>query len=148
MTAMLLKDQSIFIVEDNSHNRIVFQMTLVLTGARLEFERWGRDAVQRLNNQRVVNLIILDLMLHNNVSGYDIFIEIRSIPKYDNIPIVAVSAAEPAIALPKTRQMGFSGFIAKPINDDLFPKQLARILAGEKIWYAGDRFEGLEEPVK
>lgn len=144
---MLLKNKSIFVVEDNSLNRIVFQMALLVEGAKLEFERWGRDAVNRLSYQRSVDLIILDLMLHNDVSGYDIFTEIRANPKYDAIPIVAVSAAEPAIALPKTRQMGFSGFIAKPINDDLFPKQIAQILEGKKVWYTGERYHGLEESI-
>jgi len=145
---MLLKNRSVFIVEDNIQNRIVFQMTLVVEGAKLEFERWGRDAIYRLNNQRSVDLIILDLMLHNDVSGYDIFTEIRANSKYDAIPIVAVSAAEPAIALPRTRQMGFSGFIAKPIDDELFAKQIAQILSGEKVWYTGERYYGSEESVR
>lgn len=139
---MLLKDKFIFIVEDNTQNRVVFQMSLVLTGARVEFERWGRDALERLEGIRHVDLIILDLMLHNGVSGYDIFDQIRAKPHYDAVPIVAVSAAEPAIALPKTQQKGFSGFISKPIDDTLFPKQMAQLLAGEQVWYAGERYHG------
>lgn len=142
---MLLKDKFIYIVEDNTQNRVVFQMSLVLTGARVEFERWGRDAVTRLEGFRRVDLIILDLMLHNGVSGYDIFDEIRGLPQYDSIPIVAVSAAEPAIALPKTKLKGFSGFISKPIDDSLFPRQIAQILAGEQVWYAGERYLGTLE---
>jgi two-component system, chemotaxis family, sensor kinase CheA len=139
---MLLKDKFIFIVEDNTQNRVVFQMSLVLTGARVEFERWGRDAVLRLETLNQVDLIILDLMLHNGVSGYDIFDQIRKLQKFDHIPIVAVSASEPAVALPKTQQKGFSGFISKPIDDTLFPKQIAQLIAGEKIWYAGERYHG------
>src|SRR5690348_5891228 len=121
---MQLKNKLIFIVEDNTQNRVVFQMALVMTGARVEFERWGKDAIARLENFRSVDLIILDLMLSNGISGYDIFTQIRALPQYAAIPILAVSAAEPAIALPKTREMGFSGFIAKPIDDDLFPRQI------------------------
>ena len=142
---MILKNKFIFIVEDNIPNRVVFQMALIVSGAKVEFERWGRDAVAQLNAMPQVDLIILDLMLHNDISGYDIFTEIRGIPQYDHVPLVAVSASEPAIALPKTRKMGFAGFIAKPIDDMLFPKQLARIIAGEKVWYAGERFQGIEE---
>jgi CheY-like chemotaxis protein len=141
---LLLKNKNIFIVEDILPNRVVFQMALVVSGAKVEFERWGRDAVSGLKAMTQVDLVILDLMLHNDVSGYEIFTEIRNIPKYDHVPIVAVSAAEPAIALPKTRKMGFSGFIAKPIDDRLFPKQLARIMDGESVWYAGERYHGIE----
>jgi CheY-like chemotaxis protein len=133
---MLLQGKSIFVVEDNLQNRVVFQMTMITHGATLEFERWGRDTVRRLQACRCVDLIILDLMLYGGVSGYDIFKEIRGHSQFDHIPIIAVSAAEPSIAIPKAQQMGFAGFIAKPINDDLFPDQIARIMAGEPIWCA------------
>ncbi|MBX3061851.1 MAG: response regulator [Anaerolineae bacterium] len=139
---MLLKGKRIFIVEDNLSNRVVFQMMLLVEGATIEFERWGRDAVLRLQRFSDVDLIILDLMLHNGVSGYDIFQEIRQRPEFDKIPIVAVSAADASVAIPKTQQMGFSGFIAKPINDDVFATYLAAILAGEQVWHSGDRIAG------
>ena len=81
----------------------------------------------------------LDLMLKDNVSGFDLYDEIRSLPKYADVPIVAVSAIDPSIAIPKTRAKGFSGFIAKPIDSHLFAKQIAALLEGEQIWYAGER---------
>lgn len=137
---MVLRDKHLFIVEDNALNRVVFQMALRVHGATLEFEIWGRDAIRRLQAARNVDLIILDLMLHAGVSGYNIFEEIRRLPEYDNIPIVAVSAAEPSVAIPKTQQMGFAGFISKPIDDDTFAEQIARIMAGERIWHVGMRF--------
>lgn len=139
---MLLKGKTIFIVEDNTQNRVVFQMVLIVNGARVEFDRWGRECMSRLKSLVQVDLIVLDLMLTNGITGYDIFKEIRTIPAYDHVPIVAVSASEPAVALPKTKELGFSGFIAKPIDDELFPQQLARLIAGEQIWYAGARYHG------
>jgi hypothetical protein len=36
----------------------------------------------------------------------------------------------------KTRAKGFAGFIGKPIDDVLFPRQITQILAGEPVWYA------------
>lgn len=142
---MLLQGKRIFIVEDNAQNRVVFTMTLKLNGAWIEFDRWGRGTLQRLRDFRDADLIILDLMLPNGNSGYEIFDEIRSKPQFDRIPIIAVSAAEPSIAIPKTKLKGFSGFIAKPIDDELFPKQVAMIMAGESVWYAGERFQGIAD---
>ncbi|HEX2907780.1 MAG TPA: response regulator [Phototrophicaceae bacterium] len=135
---MLLQGKRIFIVEDNPLNRATYQMVTVLHGAQLEFERWGRDTLRRLKQVGQVDLVILDLMLPGGVSGYDVFQEIHNAPEFAAIPIIAVSAAEPSTALVKTRQLGFSGFIAKPIDDDLFPKQLAQILAGKQVWDAGN----------
>lgn len=142
---MLLNGKSIFIVEDNVQNRVVFQLTLIKHGARVDFERAGRDALARLGGARHVDIIILDLMLSGGLTGYDIFDEIRADERFDHVPIVAVSAADPSDAIPRTRAKGFSGFIAKPIDDVLFPKQIVRLLAGEAVWYAGEHYTGVEE---
>ena len=134
---MLLKDKMVFIVEDNTQNRVVFQMILILQGARVEFERWGKDTLRRLKLLKHIDVIVMDLGLAQGVSGYDVFDEIRAIPEFNKLPIVAVSATDPAIGIPKTKLKGFSGFIAKPIDDVRFPRQLAKIIAGEEVWDTG-----------
>ncbi len=139
---MLLKGKHIFIVEDNLQNRVVFTMALKLHGATIEFDRWGDDSILHLSAFDMVDLIILDLMLPSGVTGYDIHDRIRCLPKYRTVPIIAVSAAEPSIALPKTQQHGFDGFIAKPIDVDLFPKQVAKVIGGEPVWFVGERYQG------
>lgn len=136
---MLLNNTRILIVEDNAMNRAVFQIALGTNGASVIFDRWGRQAIKKIAEHKP-DLIILDLMLPNGDSGYDIFNEIRSHPSYASIPIVAVSASEPSVAIPKTKAAGFSGFIAKPIDEECLPDQLAQILAGEAVWSAGTRF--------
>jgi len=52
---------------------------------------------------------------------------------------VAVSAMDPSVAIPQARQKGFSGFIAKPIDNRLFPQQIAQIIEGEQVWSIGER---------
>jgi CheY-like chemotaxis protein len=136
----LLQGKQIFIVEDNFQNRIVFQMALVRHGAVVEFERWGSETIYRLKNLSHVSqidLVLLDLMLAEGVNGYDVFDEIRAEPKFTAVPIVAVSAMDPGAALPRVRAKGFAGFIAKPIDVHLFPKQLAAIIDGEHVWHKG-----------
>ena len=136
---MILKDKRIFIVEDNMQNRLVFQMALIRHGASVDFERWGRDTMYHLQNVSRVDLIVLDLMLAEGITGFDIFDQIRALPKYDTVPIIAVSAMDPSIAIPKLKKQGFSGFIAKPIDNVQFPKQLASIIKGEHVWSVGER---------
>jgi CheY-like chemotaxis protein len=134
---MLLKGKLIFIVEDNTQNRIVFQVILIRQGARVEFERWGKGTLYRLKAIKHVDLIVLDLRLAQGVSGYDIYDAIRAEPAFDQVPIVAVSATDPATGIPMTKMKGFNGFIPKPIDDVRFPHQLAKIIAGETIWDTG-----------
>lgn len=107
-------------------------------GALTSFDKWGQDTIQKLKRQHKFDVIILDLMLSEELSGFDVFAEIRQHSELDHVPIVAVSAADPSHALPKAQDMGFDGFISKPIDSDLFPEQLWHIMNGEKIWYTGN----------
>jgi CheY-like chemotaxis protein len=136
---MLLENKHIFIIEDNLQNRIIFQVLLSKHGANLTFEPWGSRALLQLKFLKNVDLIILDLMLAGGISGYDVFDQIRAVPEFNQIPIVAVSAADCAAAIPEAQKRGLSGFIAKPIDDVLFPQQMDAIIKGEHIWYAGTR---------
>lgn len=139
--SMFLKGCHIFIAEDNMQNRVVFQMALARYGATVSFERSGRETVQRLQTVAQVatkiDAIVLDLMLADGVSGFDVFDQIRALPEYAETPIVAVSAMEPAIALPQAREKGFAGFIAKPIENYRFAAQMAAIINGEQVWFTG-----------
>lgn len=135
-----LKGKRIFITEDNTNNRVVYTMVLRISGAILEFDRWGHSTLALLEAFQP-DLIVLDLMLSRNIDGFTIFEEIRKESQFEQVLIVAISASEPAVAIPKCIELGFSGFIAKPINDRLLPEQLARLIGGEQLWYVDSPYE-------
>jgi two-component system, sensor histidine kinase and response regulator len=137
---MPLTDKRIFVVEDNLENRIIFQFILLQEGAKVEFDRWGRDTIRRLQAFAPVDIILLDLMLGAGITGFQIYDEIRKVPEFAKTPVVAVSATDPATAIPKAKMKGFSGFIAKPVNESTFAGQLEKILGGEPLWYSGGRW--------
>ena len=124
-------------MEDNLANRAIMQILLEQNGAKTSFERWGKDTVAKLREFMPADIILLDLMFPRNVTGYDVFDEIRKHPEFRHIPIVAVSASDPGAAIPKTKSKGFCGFIPKPVEYDRFPRQIASILEGKPIWDAG-----------
>ncbi|MBC8171826.1 MAG: response regulator [Anaerolineae bacterium] len=134
---MLLKDKRVFIVEDKLENRAIMQMLLEQHGAKIGFERWGLNTIEKLQAFAPVDVILLDLMFPNNITGYDVFDQIRAQPDYRFVPIVAVSASDPSTAIPLTRSKGFTGFIAKPVDYDAFPRQIAKIIDREPVWFAG-----------
>jgi CheY-like chemotaxis protein len=131
---MLLNNKRIFIVEDNLSNRAIAQMLLEAKGAKAAIERWGTDTVSRMRDFAPIDLVILDLMFPDGVSGYDIFDEIRRYSEFDQVPIIAVSAADPNTAIPLTQEKGFAGFIGKPLDFHQFPQQISQIIGGEEIW--------------
>ncbi|MBE2195067.1 MAG: response regulator [Anaerolinea sp.] len=131
---MHLKGKVVFVLEDDPTNLSILGVVLEREGATMKYDRWGRETLQRIKELKPVDLILLDLNLPGAISGYDVFEQIRLDPDLKPIPIVAVSADDPVIAMPKVRSMGFDGFISKPIRFDLFGGFLARVLNGEKVW--------------
>ncbi len=134
----LLKGKRIFIVEDNYDNRKLMQLALAPTGATLAFDVWGAQTVIHLLAHWPIDVVLLDLMFPRNINGYDIYDKIRAEPRFGRVPVVAVSASDISSALPKCRSKGFAGFIPKPIDIDLFPEQISRIIQGEEVWYIED----------
>jgi two-component system cell cycle response regulator DivK len=134
---MDLSGKRIFILEDDTRNRVIYQIMMVRRGALVQFDKWGKDTVTKIKEFGKVDLIVLDLRITGGMSGFEIFEEIRYDSELDHVPIVAVSAADPSTAVTVAQKLGFNGFISKPINDDLFPEQLWRIMNGEQVWYVG-----------
>lgn len=131
---LILKDKHIFIVEDQPKNFAVIKTLLEMNGATVKFDRYGDQMIERMISFQPIDLILLDLMFPNGVSGYDLFDAIRAVSNFATVPIVAVSASDPAIAIPRTQAKGFNGFIAKPISYEWFPRQIANILNHEEVW--------------
>lgn len=140
----ILDQKRIFVIEDNSLNRLVFRMTLSTQGALVEFANGKLDALEKLQQFGRVDAIVLDLMLARGTSGFDIVPTLREIDSYSAVPIVAVSATDPVDGIPLAREHGLRGFIAKPIDNVLFPEQLSHIIAGQEVWYSG-RYMGVGE---
>lgn len=131
---MILQGKRIFLVEDNLANRAIEQLLLEQAGAKIAFERWGTDTVNHLRRFMPVDIILLDLMFPNNITGYDVFNHIRAHEEFRHIPIVAVSASDPSSAIPQTRAHGFTGFISKPVSFDAFPRQIADLIERQPVW--------------
>jgi two-component system cell cycle response regulator DivK len=129
-----LKSKRIFIVEDNPGNLAVLNITLQREGAITLFERRGVDVPQKIARSMPIDLIIMDLMLPGNVSGQDIYENIREQTALAAIPAIVVSANTNASEVERARQNGFKGFIGKPIRLHTFPSYVARLLDGEEIW--------------
>ncbi|MEP6986123.1 MAG: response regulator [Chloroflexota bacterium] len=132
----VLQGKRVFCFEDDAKNRSIVETILQASGATIRFDSWGFVEIS-LPKIRVFqpDVILLDLMLMGNVSGYDVYDLLRSKANFATVPIVAVSASDPAFEIPKARKMGFAGFIGKPIDIHLFPNQIASIIRGETVWY-------------
>jgi two-component system cell cycle response regulator DivK len=62
---------------------------------------------------------------------------LREDEHFQETRIVAITADVTSANLSRAQDAGFDGFLAKPINVDLFPDQIRRILDGEPVWDLG-----------
>ena len=132
---MLLNNKHLFCVEDNVTNFSVMRMLLSRDGAFVHLDNWGDLTLEKLEANRInIDMILLDLKLFNGRSGYEIFAEIKKSEKFEGIPIVAVTASDADVEMPKAKEMGFDGYISKPINPETFAQQLADVFDGKAIW--------------
>lgn len=132
-----LVDKRIFLVEDSVANLAVTKTALEQYRVTVGYDRWGQQTLKAIALFGRVDMILLDLMFPQGVTGYDVYTEIRSAVEYATLPIVAVSASDPNEAIPRTKAMGFAGFISKPIHYSNFPAQLASIFEGTSVWDYG-----------
>jgi len=130
-----LQGKHIFVLEDDVRNLSILNVLLRKNGALLLHDTWGDTTLKKmLDYHSDFDLILLDLMISDRITGYDVFDAIQKVDKFKDIPVVAVSAADPDVEIPKLRAKGFQGFIAKPINLYEFVDQLTDILDGKSIW--------------
>ena len=130
----ILDGKRIFLVEDDVLNIGVFSTALSKQGAMICQDVLGYGIVQHILENLPIDLIILDIMLKRGQDGYQIFEQIKADPRLADIPTVAVTSMDPESQIAKAKAAGLSGFISKPINAMEFPKLLARVLNGEKVW--------------
>ena len=133
-----LKGKRIFIVEDDHTNMAVNAVVLKSSGATIIQDPWTDNPIEKMKKYLPIDIVLLDLMLRHNLSGYDVFDKMQADPELANIPVVLVSASEPGIEIPVAKEKGFAGFIGKPVLPRLFPQQIAACLNGESVWYAQD----------
>lgn len=128
------EDATVLVIEDNLNNFLLIARLLAYLGVeRCEWKASGWQVREFVESLPSVDLILMDINLPE-VDGYRALELLRRDPRFKDKLIVAVTADASQSNMEKARQAGFDGFIGKPIDPDRFPKQIERILRGEKVW--------------
>jgi CheY-like chemotaxis protein len=131
---MLLQGKRIAVVEDDVTNMAIISTLLKQHGAAVIQDPWNTDTVNRLKSLLPIDLILLDLMLRHGTSGFGIFDKIKATLELVDIPIVVVTASDPALTMTKAKNKGFVAYIAKPLSYHDFSQQVYDVLQGNSIW--------------
>jgi len=131
---MLLKGKRVFLVEDHPGTLDVTVAILQSGGAVVFFDQRGDAVVQKLTQALPIDIILLDLLLPNDLTGFAIFDQIYAVPSFAKIPVVAVTNSGAPHDIATAREKGFRGYICKPLRVYTFNNYIAAILNGESVW--------------
>lgn len=124
-----LEGKQILLVDDDVRNVYALSSILEHYGMDIRFAENGIEALSILNEDRTLDLIIMDIMMPE-MDGYEAMKEIRKMPTYKHHPIIALTAK----AMKKDREMsleaGASDYITKPVDTE-------QLLSLIKVWLFG-----------
>jgi len=127
----------VLVIEDNANNLMVTTDFLRMIGVKyINARASGWQALKLAENLSRVDLILLDLQLPYE-DGYTVLGRIRANPKLRDTRVVAVTANVFPQEEVRARKAGFNGFIGKPLDMEVFPRQIQALLAGQEIWMMG-----------
>ena len=114
------------VVDDDVRN--IFALTTFLERSEMKviYAESGRDGIARLQETPDVDVVLMDVMMPE-MDGYETMRAIREMPKFRNLPIIAVTAKAMKGDREKCIEAGASDYIAKPVDMD----QLLSLL---RVW--------------
>jgi two-component system cell cycle response regulator DivK len=128
------REAHVLVVEDNVSNFVLAARLLAYAGVKhCEWKTTGWGVAEFAENLPQLDLVLVDLRLPHE-DGYRVLAALRAHPRFTSMPIIAVTAQSDRDEMERARRAGFTGFLPKPLDPDLFPGQLIRILQGEELW--------------
>lgn len=121
----LLKDKRILLVDDDIRNIYAITNALEDEGVQCITAENGKVALEILNDQQGVDLVLMDIMMPE-LDGYETTAEIRKSESLKKIPIIALTAKAMKGDKEKCLAAGMSDYISKPVNIEQL-KSLLRV---------------------
>lgn len=120
----------ILYVEDTPASQRLVQRVLQAEGLEVMIADSGLSAIELATDSKP-DLILMDINI-GAMDGYEVTTRLRTIKGLQHTPIVAVTAATLNGDRERALVAGCDGYIAKPIDVDIFPDQVRSYLVGMK----------------
>ncbi len=114
------------LVEDNPINQQVGEGLLAARGVDVTVVESGRAALEILETE-AFDLVLMDIQMPD-MSGYEVTEILRRDPRFDKVPVVAMTAHALNDAREAALDSGMNDFITKPIDPDRFYRVLGKYL--------------------
>ncbi len=113
----VLRGRKVLIVDDDARN--IFALSIVLEEREMEVlsATNGRQAIEMIQNTPNLAVVLMDIMMPE-MDGYQTMKEIRKIPDFRTLPILALTAKAMKGDREKCLEAGASDYIAKPVDTE------------------------------
>ncbi|MBI4559680.1 MAG: response regulator, partial [Candidatus Hydrogenedentes bacterium] len=121
-----LRGRTVLVVDDDARN--IFALATILENQEMEVitATNGRQAIEMLQDTPEIHVVLMDIMMPE-MDGFDTMRQIRNEPRFQSLPILALTAKAMKGDREKCLEAGASDYIAKPVNTD----QLLSLL---RVW--------------
>jgi two-component system, cell cycle response regulator DivK len=117
---------TILYVEDNPENRLLVRRVLMAEGYEVIEASNATEAMTTIKTQRP-DLILMDINMPE-VDGYTLTMRIKTMPEFQTVPIIALTANVMRGDREKSLEAGCDGYIQKPIDIDTIVSNIERYL--------------------
>ncbi|MBN9337537.1 MAG: response regulator, partial [Chryseobacterium sp.] len=113
----VLSGKKILITDDDARN--IFSLTKALEKYKVDvvLAMDGKQALDQINENPDIDVVLMDMMMPE-MDGYETISNIRKMPKYARLPIIAVTAKSMLGDRDKCIAAGASDYISKPVDID------------------------------
>jgi CheY-like chemotaxis protein len=121
-----LRGRKVLVVDDDARN--IFALTTILENQEMEVlsATNGRQAIDLIEDTPELGVVLMDIMMPE-MDGYETMRQIRKLPEFRSLPILALTAKAMKGDREKCLEAGASDYIAKPVNTE----QLLSLL---RVW--------------
>ncbi|MEV4458617.1 response regulator, partial [Microbispora sp. NPDC049633] len=110
-----LVGRKVLVVDDDVRNVFALTTILELHGMQVLYAENGRKGIEVLMRNDDVDLVLMDIMMPE-MDGYAATTAIRSMPRFAQLPIIAVTAKAMHGDREKTLTSGASDYVTKPVD--------------------------------
>lgn len=114
----------VLVADDEPYIGRIIKMKLEQGPFRVTLAQDGREALQALENEPDIDLVLLDVMMPH-VSGFDVLAHMRSSERWRTTPCVVLTAAGQDSQHRRAMELGATNFLTKPFS----PKRLYALSA-------------------